>query len=382
MPPVKLHEVKITGKNFAKFKSPRVYLTPTVKASLQAKSRGGKTQLQQLEQGMAFRGFKHLYEQTVESGKSKRLVLTNDASCIKGDDAYINIDDYTKSGRTLFQSLYRETGLAAANTYLSQSMPDQFGALKDSFTQKETRKASENIDSVISAASGKKDGIASVAKATTKALKDALAEKKKLSSQLAELKTLLQTSRVVIYETQVVELKDRLTKNFRETSGPNNWQKWLMEHSWVLGPSYLNPLEKEKVGFNQIPDYLLPTLDGFVDILEIKLPKHPVLKLDPSHPGSYFWSPEASKAIGQASNYIHQLEDHRRELTERVQDNYGLDIAFVRPRAYVVIGNDADWTAPERRAFRTLRMTLHSIEVLTYTDICRRAEAILNLLKG
>jgi uncharacterized protein (UPF0254 family) len=35
-----------------------------------------------------------------------------------------------------------------------------------------------------------------------------------------------------------------------------------------------------------MPDYLFPTLDGFIDILEIKLPEDDVIIKDTNHIGS------------------------------------------------------------------------------------------------
>ena len=92
------------------------------------------------------------------------------------------------------------------------------------------------------------------------------------------------------------EMDDRINgeKKYKETSGRNNWQSWLKEHSWVFGVFYGEPYEKEKIGFDNIPDYLFPTLDGFVDVYEIKLPSHKVIITDQSHNGSFVWSPKRS----------------------------------------------------------------------------------------
>jgi len=39
----------------------------------------------------------------------------------------------------------------------------------------------------------------------------------------------------------------------------------------MFATQYAAPLPKERVGFSSIPDFLFPTLDGFVDVLEIKV---------------------------------------------------------------------------------------------------------------
>jgi len=40
-----------------------------------------------------------------------------------------------------------------------------------------------------------------------------------------------------------------------------------------------------------MPDFIFPTLDGFVDILEIKLPSKEVIVEDASHAGSWYGRP-------------------------------------------------------------------------------------------
>ena len=64
--------------------------------------------------------------------------------------------------------------------------------------------------------------------------------------------------------------------------------------------NYKKPIEKTKINITGImPDYLFPTLDGFVDVLEIKLPDNEVINKDTSHPGSWKWTAETNIAIGR-----------------------------------------------------------------------------------
>ncbi len=376
-----LFEVKLAGRNFKAFTNPVVYLEKDLKAEFELKGKDGKTRLQKLEAGMALRGFKHLFEQTVVAKRCKRLVLTSKVTRLDGDDLHVNVAEYSKSGQVTFLGLYRDAGLAVAEGYLSESLPAQFPAKGKVLTDKEAKKASANLGVVISKTAKDSKGMGRIAKATAEALKQANADKVKLLKELDDLRTLMRQSKLTVYEQDLDSYKARLTKKYKETSGPNHWQGWFKGHSWILGPSYLDPIEKKKVGFEQIPDFILPTLDGFADILELKLPQHEVIRSDPSHAGSWFWSPDASKAIGQASNYIHEAEDNRAKLKEKLSDALGIELAFVKPRAFVIIGVDDDWSAPQKRAFRNLSSTLHGVEVLTYSDIQRRAEAIIKLLK-
>lgn len=135
--------------------------------------------------------------------------------------------------------------------------------------------------------------------------------------------------------------------------------------------------------FDCIPDFLFPSLDGFLDILEIKLPTADVILEDKSHPGSYAWSSEVNKAIGQVINYIYQIELNQLQLKERINESYtdiySTSIFVIKPRAIILIGQSDGWRNSEKQAFRKLNYALHGIEVLTYTDLIQRGERIIDL---
>jgi hypothetical protein len=147
----------------------------------------------------------------------------------------------------------------------------------------------------------------------------------------------------------------------------------------------LRPISKEKVGFNNIPDYLFPTRDGFLDILEIKKPKPDVIQKDEHHSGSYKWCPETNVAIGQVVTYIQEMEDHRLEIRDRINENYGVKygITFhvMRPRAFILIGKSEGWGTKVKEAFRRLNYSLHGIEIITYSDLVSRGNSIIAMLK-
>src|SRR3989344_9240777 len=85
------------------------------------------------------------------------------------------------------------------------------------------------------------------------------------------------------------ELEHRLSSNnYFETKGNDSWQKWIYKYSWLFGIYYQTPIENQKINISgSMPDFLFPTQDGFVDILEIKLPSPEVLKKDNNHSGSW-----------------------------------------------------------------------------------------------
>jgi len=107
----------------------------------------------------------------------------------------------------------------------------------------------------------------------------------------------------------ILILKERLKKEYPETSGPNSWQSWILDNHWLFRVNYQEPIEKQKINLDGImPDYLFPRIDGFVDMLEIKLPNHSVITKDSSHSGSYRWTAETTKAIGQVVHYLSEID--------------------------------------------------------------------------
>ncbi len=177
----------------------------------------------------------------------------------------------------------------------------------------------------------------------------------------------------------IEELKRRLGEHHPETAGDDSWQSWIYRHNWLFGANYGKPIEKQKINITGImPDYLFPTLDSFIDILEIKLPSAPVIVQDGSHSGSWVWSKEANSAIGQAVNYICEMDMHILELEREIERKYGNRYSVLRPRAFILIGQSADWSQEQKEGLRKLNYSLHGIEVLTYTELVMRGQSFVS----
>jgi len=179
----------------------------------------------------------------------------------------------------------------------------------------------------------------------------------------------------------VLELKTRLQSgSFSETKGDDSWQKWIYDNNWLFGVNYKKPIEKTKINITGImPDYLFPTLDGFVDILEIKLPNNPVIIKDTSHIGSWKWTGETNASIGQVVNYLNEIDRMRLEIEKNIKTEYGYDISLLKPRAYILIGDSSDWDGDKKEGLRKMNHALHGIEVLTYKDLLDRGDQAINL---
>jgi len=182
--------------------------------------------------------------------------------------------------------------------------------------------------------------------------------------------------------TVVDELEVRLKGDFSETTGNDSWQKWIYTHNWLFGVNYHDPIEKQKINITGImPDYLFPTLDQFVDVLEIKLPSENVVIKDTSHNGSWVWSDASNYAIGQVVNYLGEIERLRFEIERNIRNVYELEFSLLKPRAFILIGQSTDWLLPQKEGLRKLNNSLHGIEIITYSDLINRGRVFSDFSK-
>ena len=177
----------------------------------------------------------------------------------------------------------------------------------------------------------------------------------------------------------ITELKKRLTEQHSETAGPTSWQRWIFDNSWLFGANYQKPIEKQKINISGVmPDYLFPRIDGFVDVLEIKLPCETVLVEDSSHLGAYRWSAPTSAAIGQVASYLTEIERQQLEIERQIYQKYNRNVSMLKPRAYILIGDSTGWPQQQRDGLRKLNNHLHGIEILTYQELINRGQAFLS----
>jgi len=197
-----------------------------------------------------------------------------------------------------------------------------------------------------------------------------------------ELADKLSAGHIQMLRRKVIdELEERLTKTFPETRGADSWQVWIFSNNWLFGSNYREPIDKQKINISGImPDYLFPTIDGFVDVLEIKLPNDDVLLSDISHKGSWRWTEGTNTAIGQVVNYLSEIDRLRLEIEKNIKTEYKREVSLLKPRAFILIGNSECWDSVKKEALRKLNHSLHGIEVLTYFDLLQRGETFVGSL--
>lgn len=206
------------------------------------------------------------------------------------------------------------------------------------------------------------------------------AENSNLHNQVKQLTKLFEKSKLNLYQNKIQEFEQRLQQSYPETKGEESWQKWIYQNSWLFATQYGSPLPRRiRGGRNQIPDFLFPTLDGFVDILEIKKPEAEVLIADKGHPGAYRLSGISNQALGQVINYLNEVEQHSSGIIRDIQEIYSIEVNALKPRAIILIGKSENWKRLQKVALREINNRLNQIEIITYTDLLQRSKNILKI---
>lgn len=77
----------------------------------------------------------------------------------------------------------------------------------------------------------------------------------------------------------IIEFEQAIDSGYLESY----WQDWFNRNKWVLGSEYLNILPERDIDVTDIADYLMKSVDGFLDIVEIKRPDLPFWTRPDSH---------------------------------------------------------------------------------------------------
>ena len=176
------------------------------------------------------------------------------------------------------------------------------------------------------------------------------------------------------YKKAITELETMLGAKHNE----KEYESWFLENHWIFGTEYLQT-EDVKIGWRTSGDIILTSVDGYQDIVELKLPTEEVLLRDDSHDN---WYPSAglSKAISQATKYIQESEDTRTIIESKE------GVPFLKPRAKIVIGRSLSWTNNDgdKRldCLRKLNAQLHNIQIMTYDHLLKCARMMVHYYEG
>lgn len=157
----------------------------------------------------------------------------------------------------------------------------------------------------------------------------------------------------------------------------------LQNMPWIFGPEYAS-IDVRSAGDSGIPDRRLKRVDGLSDILEVKLPKEEVLRVDSQR--RHYMAPKLAESLGQLMGYLeHYYSVYSTERDddtgdERTEDTFG---KYYKPKGILLIGRRykqdgtevvADTADALPKYLRRLTSFFHWVDVLTYDDLIERAE--------
>lgn len=153
------------------------------------------------------------------------------------------------------------------------------------------------------------------------------------------------------------------------------YQRWCEQHAWAFGNAYVVRDEIREISAGDKIDLLLPSvIAGYRDLVELKRPNIEVLNYDTSH-RNYYFSHDASKAIGQCHRYLDVLQE---VAGQGLRDHP--EIVAYHPRATIVIGRSIGWNEDKLRALHGLNHRLSGINVMTYDQLLAQGERLIEML--
>ncbi len=148
------------------------------------------------------------------------------------------------------------------------------------------------------------------------------------------------------------------------------FQNWIEANLWVFGVDYFRKHDERKIALFSEGDLLMETVDGYLDLIELKRPKHELLKFDKSH-DCYYPHSDLSIVIGQSLFYLQKLSEYKLNL----QDEYKVKV--IMPRIKIIVGRNNAFNDAQRNCLRMLNSNLNSIQVITYDDLVTFGKLIL-----
>lgn len=149
------------------------------------------------------------------------------------------------------------------------------------------------------------------------------------------------------------------------------WQQFFSENNWILGTEFIEILDERVLDTSNTTDFLAKSYDGFLDIIELKLPN-----ID-------FWinenlpKSEPTKATIQCMRYITQVE---RKINDLIFSQSVNNTPIMKPRITLIYGRSKDWNTEQKEVYRNLVSSYHNITILTYDHVLDRAKRMIQNL--
>ncbi|MDB5133780.1 MAG: hypothetical protein JWP37_383 [Mucilaginibacter sp.] len=149
------------------------------------------------------------------------------------------------------------------------------------------------------------------------------------------------------------------------------FQNWIEKnHNWIFGIEYIKKHEARKIAMFSEADMLMQSIDGFLDLIELKRPTCGLFKFDDSH-SSYYPSTDLAKVIGQCMLYFQKMDDFKLNIEKEHK------VKIIRPRIKIIAGRTRDFNEDQYNALRMLNCNLNHIEVVSYDYLLSCGEKMI-----
>ncbi len=148
------------------------------------------------------------------------------------------------------------------------------------------------------------------------------------------------------------------------------FQNWIESNLWIFGVDYIRKHDARKIALFSEGDILMESVDGYLDLIELKRPKYELLKHDSSH-SCFYPHPDLSLVIGQAMFYLQKLAEYKMNLENEYK------IKVIMPRIRIIAGRSNTFSESEKDCIRMLNTNLTSIKIITYDDLISYGKLIL-----
>ncbi|MHB8394397.1 MAG: Shedu anti-phage system protein SduA domain-containing protein [Candidatus Dormibacteria bacterium] len=156
-------------------------------------------------------------------------------------------------------------------------------------------------------------------------------------------------------------------------------QRFIEKNPWLLGLDYARTRPRQPL-LQGTMDFYLERFDGFHDLLELKSPQDPIIKVrrpngesGPPTASDYALSPALAQALAQ----VHVYRELLTSAHHATEDIIGLR-GTRDPRLIILIGRVDALPERSKRLLAEFNKSLHRVEVVPYDVLAKRAEAILH----
>jgi len=166
----------------------------------------------------------------------------------------------------------------------------------------------------------------------------------------------------MIQQAKISNAVSQLESKIEDFESEDDFQNLFEKHTWFFSNQYIEGVDRELLHGAEV-DFALKSVNGYLDMIELKTPDSDVVKFDSSHDN---WVPRAglTKAIVQLQNYIQESE----QLQDYIENSQGVQV--LKPRGTVVIGSDL--TEEQRDGLRVIESHLTRVNLVTFTDLLER----------